>query len=87
MASATLLHQNPQHHHSHLQSIQSGWQIPATGIERLLQLSTSIPISEGELTPVQAWHVLRQHPSFSGLDLARLRALMQTLIKGVKCYG
>ena len=56
-------------------------------MERLLQLSTSIPISEGELTPVQAWDVLRQHPGFAGLDLARLRVLMEGLIKEVKCYG
>lgn len=86
MTSATLLHQNLQHH-SHSHSVQTNWQIPAAGIERLLHLSTSIPVSEGELTPVQAWHALCQHPDFAGLDLARLRALMDTLIKGVKCYG
>ena len=66
---------------------QTNWQIPAIGIERLLQLSTSIPIPVSELTPVQAWHLLRQHPDFGGLDLARLRALMETLIKDVKYYG
>lgn len=87
MASATLLQQEPQLHHSHPPSVQNNWQIPAVGIERLLQLSANIPISEGELTPVQAWHVLCQHPDFAGLDLARLRALAETLIKGVKCYG
>jgi thiamine phosphate synthase YjbQ (UPF0047 family) len=87
MASATLLHQHPQHQHSHVHSDQNNWHISAVGIERLLQLSTSIPISEGELTPVQAWDVLWQHPGFAGLDLARLRALMETLVKRVKCYG
>jgi hypothetical protein len=87
MASATLLHQHPQHQHSHVHSDQNNWQISAFGIERLLQLSTSIPISEGELTPVQAWDVLRQHPGFAGLNLARLKALVERLIKEVKCYG
>ncbi|KAF3006080.1 hypothetical protein E8E13_011057 [Curvularia kusanoi] len=87
MASATLLHQNSQCRHSHWHSKQHDWQVPAVGIERLLQLSTSIPISEGEVTPVQAWDVVRQHPDFATLDLARLEALMNTLRKAVKCYG
>lgn len=87
MPSATLLHQNPRHQPPHLHSHQNTWQVPAVGIEKLLQLSTSIPISEGELTPVQAWDILRQRPDFVGLDLARLRALTEALIKEVKCYG
>lgn len=87
MASATLLHQNPQHHHLLSHSGQNSWQIPAVGIEKLLQLSTSIPISEGELTPVQAWDILRKRPDFVALSPARLEALTETLIKEVKCYG
>ena len=87
MASTTLLHQHPQHQHSRVHSDQNNWQISASGIERLLQLSTGIPISEGELTPVQAWDVLRQHPGFAALDLARLKALTERLLKEVKCYG
>lgn len=87
MASATILHQHPQHQYSHVHSDQDNWHISAFGIERLLHLSSNIPISEGELTPVQAWDILRQHPDFAGLDLARLRALMESLIKEVKCYG
>lgn len=87
MASATILHQHPQHQYSHVHSDQNNWQISALGIERLLHLSSNIPISEGELTPVQAWDVLRQHPGFPGLDLARLRVLMEGLINEVKRYG
>jgi hypothetical protein len=61
--------------------------MPVTGIERLLQLSENIPVSDGELTPVQAWDVLKKHPRFGGLEISRLRGLMERLIKGVKCYG
>lgn len=87
MASATLLQQCPQHDHTHRHPNRDDWQVPAVGIERLLQLSSRIPISNAELTPVQAWDLLRQHPHFASLDVARLGALMERLVTAVKCYG
>ena len=61
--------------------------MPAIGIERLLELSESVPLDEGELTPVQAWDKLRRHPEFGSLEVERLKTLEQALLKGVKCYG
>jgi len=86
MASATLLHHHPASHQQ-VPSQNLGWLMPATGIEKLLELSTNVPLDDGELTPVQAWDALRKHPQFGGLEMGRLRALMETLVKGVKCYG
>jgi len=61
--------------------------VPATGIERLLLLSGSVPLFDDELTPVQAWNKVRQHPGFGTLGAARLEGLKKTLLKGVRCYG
>jgi hypothetical protein len=96
MASATLLHHHhhhdscshcsPSHHQPHNQDPQTR-QIPTSGIERLLQLSASIPIEDSELTPVQAWELLRTRPNFGSLEVERLSVLQETLVRSVKCYG
>jgi hypothetical protein len=96
MASATLLHHHhhhdsrshspSSHHQPHNQDPQA-WQIPTSGIERLLQLSASIPIEDSELTPVQAWELLRTRPNFGSLEVERLSVLQETLVRSVKCYG
>jgi hypothetical protein len=82
MISATLLHHNHHDHHTH-----NHWQMPASGIERLLQLAESIPKKDHELTPVQAWDLLRKHPEFGLLEVERMGALKATLVQGIKCYG
>jgi hypothetical protein len=88
MVSATILHHNHSpvsdghHHHTH-----DHWQMPASGIERLLQLAESMPKKDHELTPVQAWDLLRKHPEFEGLEVERLGVLKSTLVQGIKCYG
>jgi hypothetical protein len=61
--------------------------MPASGIERLLQLAESMPKKDHELTPVQAWDLLRKHPEFGGLEVERLGVLKSTLVQGIKCYG
>jgi hypothetical protein len=99
MASATLLHHQSHRHdhhhhqnqthqsHEHHNQSQPTWQIHTSGIDRLLQLSYSIPISDDELTPVQAWDLLRKRSDFGALEVERLKVLEETLIKSVKCYG
>ncbi|KAL8791384.1 MAG: hypothetical protein Q9195_005922, partial [Heterodermia aff. obscurata] len=42
----------------------STWTASAAIIKELLNLSSSITLN-GEITPVEAWHRLRQHPDFS----------------------
>ncbi|EAT79551.1 hypothetical protein HBI56_053580 [Parastagonospora nodorum] len=86
MASATLLHHHPASHQQ-VPSQNSRWSVPQTGIEKLLELSTNVPLNDGEITPVQAWDALKKHPQFGGMEMERLRALLETLVKGVKCYG
>jgi hypothetical protein len=87
MVSATLLHHHPAPPEQRLAAKEQPWQISAAGIERLLELSSTIPMIDGELTPVQAWDQLRKHPHFEKLELARLERLKDTLVKHVKCYG
>lgn len=86
MASATLLH----HHHltgaDRTQVPNPTWNVPEAGVERLLDLSSNIPL-DGEVTPVQAWDYIRQHPRYETLDCARLEKLKARLIVQIKCYG
>ncbi|KAF2825152.1 hypothetical protein CC86DRAFT_325049 [Ophiobolus disseminans] len=87
-ASAALLHHHPAPLEQRLQSSQKvAWEVPAAGIEQLLQLSASVPLFEGELTPVQAWDRVRRHPEFGKLEVERLERMKYTLLKAVKCYG
>ncbi|KAF1974469.1 hypothetical protein BU23DRAFT_461515 [Bimuria novae-zelandiae CBS 107.79] len=84
MASATLLH------HHHISATDLGqvttWTISESGVERLLELSKSIPL-DGEVTPVQAWDHIRKHPQYEVLSYERLERLKSSLIQHVKCYG
>lgn len=59
---------------------------PASILERLLALSTSLVI-EGELTPVQAWKRIRNQPQFDRLDADGLLTLTKRLSEAVKCHG
>ncbi|KAJ4302717.1 hypothetical protein N0V90_001607 [Kalmusia sp. IMI 367209] len=86
MASATLLH----HHHPSTSDKYSNssptWRVHESGVERLLALSSSIPL-DGEMTPVQAWDQIRRHPQYETLEWARLERLKAALLAHVKCYG
>jgi hypothetical protein len=87
MLSATLLHQHPALPEQRLASGQASWQVPAVSIERLLQLSSTIVLSEGEMTPVQAWDALRRDERLRDLSLERLARLREKLLGAVTCYG
>lgn len=90
MASATLLHHQHHHHYpsstTHDQTSNPAWTVHSSSVERLLELSSSIPL-DGEVTPVQAWDYIRRHPQYSTLDCARLAKLQAALVEFVKCYG
>ncbi|KAH7070059.1 hypothetical protein FB567DRAFT_218998 [Paraphoma chrysanthemicola] len=81
------------HHHPHQALIPqksadgSTWQVPALSIERLLELSNSVPLQDGELTPVQVWDAVRRHEGLWELETERLERLKERLVKEVKCYG
>jgi hypothetical protein len=84
--SATLMYQRPVEPSHQDQHSQQAWRVPHSGIERLLELSSSIPL-DGELTPVQAWDHIRRNPQYKGLDVERYRTLKEKLARLVKCYG
>ncbi|KAF1922257.1 uncharacterized protein M421DRAFT_10693 [Didymella exigua CBS 183.55] len=86
LTSATLLHHQQSYPVGHGHLANPTWTVPKLGVERLLELSTSIPL-DGEVTPVQAWDYIRQHPQYHSLDCARLESLKATLLLHVKCYG
>lgn len=62
------------------------WSASAAMIKELLKLSSSINL-KGELTPVEAWHRLRDHPNFGKLSLEAFGALKRELSREVKCCG
>lgn len=64
----------------------SCWTANSTIIKELLNLSSSINL-EGELTPVEAWHRLRQHPDFWKLDQQGIDSLKNELCSTVRCCG
>lgn len=62
------------------------WTVPAVQVERLLNLSSRLSL-EGELTPIEAWHRIKQHPGFATLDRQRLQELKTVLVPEVHCWG
>ena len=62
------------------------WTVPATEVDKLLNLSTRLSL-EGEITPIEAWQKIKQHPGFATLDRQRLEQLKAVLLPEVQCYG
>ncbi|KAF1348362.1 hypothetical protein EJ07DRAFT_141799 [Lizonia empirigonia] len=86
--SATLLHHHPAPPQQRLSlSGNANWEVSALDIERLLDLSSSVPLDHGEVTPVQAWDSIRKHREFGQLEVTRLEGLKEKLMASVKCYG
>ena len=81
MISAPLVAQAPQSPRPN-----SSWQANAAIIKELLNLSSSINL-EGEITPVEAWHRLHEHPDFWRLDKAAIHRLKGDLSSRVRCCG
>lgn len=83
MASMPLFASAPQ-----LPEPNKTWNWTANGsiIKELLNLSASINL-KGEITPVEAWHRLRQHPNFWKLDRQGTDNLKNKLSSMVRCCG
>ena len=62
------------------------WSVPAVELEKLLEFSDRLSL-DGEVTPVEAWQRVRQHPNFSNMTRDGLDALKETLLPEVQCYG
>ena len=62
------------------------WTASGAIIKELLNLSSSINL-EGEITPVEAWHRLHQHPDFWRLDHKKIEGLKRELSRTVRCCG
>lgn len=62
-----------------------GDDFPAVEVDKLLQLSSQLSL-EGELTPIEAWHRIKQHPGFVTLNRDRLEQLKVVLLPGVRFH-
>jgi hypothetical protein len=62
------------------------WIVPAIEFERLLQLSSKLGL-EYEVTPIQAWDRIRNHPRFQDLTQERLMELAALVLPHIKCHG
>lgn len=62
------------------------WEIPACYLDRLFDLAGALNL-EGDITPVQAWNRIKDHPSFYKLTPEGLRNLAVSLRKEVQCFG
>ena len=66
--------------------LNSTWTASGATIKALLNLSASINL-EGEITPVEAWHRLYEHPDFWKLDRNQIERLKRELSREVRCCG
>jgi hypothetical protein len=64
----------------------ASWTVPAVEVERLLNLSSRLSL-EGEITPIEAWQKIKQHPGFASLDRDGLEQLKTILLPEVQCLG
>lgn len=83
MASTSLVSSAPQPPHPNM---SWDWTANSSVIKELLNLSSGFHL-EGEITPVEAWHRLRQHPGFRRLDRRSIDSLKIELSAAVQCLG
>ena len=62
------------------------WSAPVLEVEKLLALSTRLTLN-GEITPVEAWRRIENHPRFQFLDETNIDALKEMMLPEVMCYG
>ncbi|KAL8679137.1 MAG: hypothetical protein Q9186_004582 [Xanthomendoza sp. 1 TL-2023] len=62
----------------------AAWTANGSMIKELLNLSSAINLP-GEITPVEAWHRLRQHSGFSRLDKWALEKIKEDLSTSARC--
>lgn len=81
MASTPLMARSPEP-----PQFNSTWTASGAIIKELLNLSSSINL-EGEITPVEAWHRLHDHPDFWKLGRDQIENLKRELSTAVTCCG
>ncbi|KAL8749681.1 MAG: hypothetical protein Q9199_007535 [Rusavskia elegans] len=64
--------------------LNSSWSADGSMIKGLLNLASAINL-QGEITPVEAWHRLRQYPGFSSLDKWTFEMIKTKLSASVQC--
>jgi hypothetical protein len=84
--SACLFHHHPSPP-GQRQFSPTTWEVPQASIGQLLALSSSIPLQDGEVTPVEAWDYIRQQEQFAGLEVERWGSLKDKLMRYVRCHG
>jgi len=62
------------------------WTVPTIELEALLALSRNLELEE-EITPVQAWQLVKEHTHFSLVSYDGLEYLKHILLPLVECYG
>ena len=62
------------------------WLVSKAILTNILALSKAF-LLEDEVTPVQAWYMIRAHKRFSGSDCSVLDNISSILSKTVKCHG
>lgn len=63
------------------------WQTPIVELEQLLETSKQLGLDPEEITPIQIWNLVRQHPKFEAFTLGHLDMLRSRVHSAVKCYG
>ena len=62
------------------------WAASGIEVEKLLNVSSRL-ILDGEITPVEAWRRITQHPGFQFLDKINTEALKEMVLPEEMCYG
>lgn len=61
--------------------------VPAGDLKRLLDLAQTLNVDHGEITPVIALHLIREHPRFHELTRADFELIKGELTGKTRCYG
>lgn len=64
----------------------SSWTYPTADLDKLLALSYELG-PETEITPVQMWHQIQNHPNFGKFTSQDLSSLQQLLADEVNCFA
>lgn len=62
------------------------WHTPTVELEQLLRTSEQLGL-DTEVTPIQIWNTVKQHPNVGTLNVTHLDLLRTRLYPSVICYG